>query len=191
MISLRIFYAEVRNLWTWFNTVKPRFTDTRVIRTVCVVPGERKPLTFSLNLIQTWYGHPVKTDTFYAPHPPPPSPRSVSVLHLTGFDRIFQEQSTFIESGFVPIRLFSTSTFGLGRYTFLICIIPLRLHISYTQPHPIVVYCYFFFFLYRQSKVMLLTFPLSFRMIYGELEQGKFATTWWGGRMLVNNNAGN
>ena len=175
MISLRIFYAEVRNLWTWFNTVKPRFTDTRVIRTVCVVPGERKPLTFPLNLIQTWYGHPVKTDTFYAP--PPPSPRSVSVLHVTGFDRIFQEQSTFIESGFVPIRVFSTSTFGLGRYTSLICIIPLRLHISYTQPHPIVVHCYFFFFLFRQSKVMLLTFPPSFRMIYGELEQGKFATT--------------
>ena len=105
---------------------------------------------------------------------PPSSPRSVSVLHLTAFDRIFQEQSTFIESGFVPIRLFSTSTFGLGRYTSLIYIIPL---ISYAQPHPIVVHCYFFFFLFRQSKVMLLTFPLSFRTIYGELEQGKFATT--------------
>ena len=151
MISLRIFSAEVRNLWTWFNTVKPRFTDTCVIRTFCVVPGERKPLTFSLNLIQTWYGHLVKTDTFFTP-PPPPSPCSVSVLHVTGFDRIFQEQSTFIESGFVPVRVFSTSTFGLGRYTSLIYIIPLRLHISYTQPHPIVVYCYFFSFCLDKAK---------------------------------------
>ena len=86
------------------------------------------------------------------PSPAPPLPRSVSVLHLTGFDRIFQEQSTFIESGFVPIRVFSTSTFGLGRYTSLIYIIPLRLHISYTQPHPIVVYCYFFSFCLDKAK---------------------------------------
>ena len=71
----------------------------------------------------------------------------MTVLHVTGFVCIFQEQSTLIESGFVPIRVFSNSTFGLGRYTPSICIIPLQPHIRYTQPNPIVVY-YVTFFLF-------------------------------------------
>ena len=161
---------------------------------------------FNPDLIRTprYNGH-----FLFSPSPPPPSPRSVSVLHWTGFDRIFQEQSTFIESGFVPIRVFSTSTFGLGRYTYSMLMSEptakkLCKEDMYVCPlnRDIYIYIYLldlhnspsasyklypassnsrllllFFFLFRQSKVMLLTFPLSFRMICGELEQGKFATT--------------
>ena len=47
--------------------VKPCFTDTSLLRTVCFVPGERKP--FSLNLTRL-------IPTLFIPPPPPP----VSVL---------------------------------------------------------------------------------------------------------------
>ena len=79
---------------------------------------------------------------------PPPPPPSVSVLHVTGFECIFHEQSTVIESGFVLMGVFSTSTFGLDRYTPSICIIPFRPHTSYTQPHTVVVYYVTFFSLF-------------------------------------------
>ena len=50
----------------WTNTVKPRFTDIRLIRTVFFVPGEKSPHIFSkFNLLNT-AGYPVNTDTFYA-----------------------------------------------------------------------------------------------------------------------------
>ena len=42
------------NLWGEIDTVKLRFTDTRLTRTVCFVPGERKPLhLFKFNPLYT------------------------------------------------------------------------------------------------------------------------------------------
>ena len=63
------------NLWGEIDTVKLRFTDTRLTRTVCFVPGERKPLhLFKFN--------PLYTDT--------PLIRTLSMAPLawlTGFGR--------------------------------------------------------------------------------------------------------
>ena len=42
----------------------PLNMDTSLLRTVCFLPGEKKALTFSLNLTRLLYGHPVNTDTF-------------------------------------------------------------------------------------------------------------------------------
>ena len=53
------------------STVKPRFTDTRLIRTPdyyrqFAVPGERKPLHF-LKIQPAYYGHLIITDSLLCP----------------------------------------------------------------------------------------------------------------------------
>ena len=57
------FCNKILNEKVVFYTVKAYFTDTRLLWTVCFVPGERNPYTFSLysaHLIWT----PVNTDLF-------------------------------------------------------------------------------------------------------------------------------
>ena len=51
----------------FYITVKPRITDTRLIRTVCFVPEERKLCIHFLKFQPAYYRHAVNTDTFYGP----------------------------------------------------------------------------------------------------------------------------
>ena len=73
VISEIIVHSSVPQLQN-YSTVKPRFTDTCLLQTVCFVSGERKPYMFS------------KFDPLTASMDP-------SVSALTGFDCIIERPS--------------------------------------------------------------------------------------------------
>lgn len=63
--------ASAKNLFTnKLQSIKPRFTDTRLIWTACFVPGEKVKKALSISLNSTRFiriGHPVSMNTFYGP----------------------------------------------------------------------------------------------------------------------------